>query len=367
MNKPHTAAVERSQPIRAYMAAKKGITDDELYNAWVIYRTETKTFKSLGVSRNRQQRSRLKRVLSERCALPTFTPVEIPDTTRPVDELIEMAVTHRERLQANMKAKHNSVLPVHNQDGKPFAIAMLPDQHMDNPGSNLKLIFAHAELIGQTDGLYAIEVGDAIDNFIIGKLEAARRAHLVNIPEAWKLTEHYHRIFCHKLIAAISGNHLEWTTRLGGVDYLASVMNKAGVQALYDADELYFSVQADNGRMWKYGLRHFFQGASLFNAAHSVARYAMSHAYRGEDVVVAGHKHVAGYQVIESHGKVVHCIQTGSYKDRDLDDYCRTKGFMSQHAFLCPVVIHFPETGKSHFIPEIEEAIPYLRYLRSKK
>lgn len=105
----------------------------------------------------------------------------------------------------------------------------------------------------------------------------------------------------------------------------------------------------------------------MWNAAHSVVRYAMSHAYRGEDVVVAGHKHVAGFQLIESRGKIVHCIQTGSYKDRDLDDYCRTKGYMSQHAFLCPVMIHFPATGKSHFIPEIEEAVPYLRFLRKGK
>ena len=88
----------------------------------------------------------------------------------------------------------------------------------------------------------------------------------------------------------------------------------------------------------------------------------MSHAYRNEDVIVAGHRHVAGYQVIESRGTIVNCVQVGSYKDRDLDDYCRTKGFLSQHSFLLPVMIHFPETRKSLFIPEIEDAIPYIKF-----
>ena len=347
------------------MSIKK-VTNDELWTAFQIHQTGAKTLKAVGLTRGSKIRRRLMKAISERVATPAFEPVEMPPVVRPVDELIASAITHRERLQANMRTKHNAVLPLHN-DGKPFGVALIPDQHMDNPGSNLKLIFEHAKLIAETDGLYAVELGDSIDNFIIGKLEAARRAHIISVPEAWSLSESYHKIFAHKLLAAISGNHTEWTNKLGGADYMAAVLHKAGVKALYDADELYFSIRADNQQTWKYGVRHFFQGGSMWNAAHSVSRYAMSHAYRNEDVIVAGHRHVAGYQVIESRGTIVNCVQVGSYKDRDLDDYCRTKGFLSQHSFLLPVMIHFPETRKSLFIPEIEDAIPYIKFLRSKK
>ncbi len=344
----------------------KGITHKDIYDAFIKTGTTRGVINLLGVSRSSAFRKRVAKVIAARVALPAFEPVEMPPVVRPVDELIASAITHRERLQANMRTKHNAVLPLHN-GGKPFGVALIPDQHMDNPGSNLKLIFSHAELIAKTDGLYACALGDSIDNFIVGKLEAARRSHIISIPEAWSLSESYHRIFAHKLLAAISGNHTEWTNKLGGADYLAAVLHKAGVKALYDADELYFSIRADNKQVWKYGVRHFFQGGSLWNAAHSVSRYAMSHAYRSEDVVVAGHRHVAGYQIVESHGTIAHCVQVGSYKDRDLDDYCRTKGFLSQHSFLLPVMIHFPETRKSLFFPEIEDAIPYLKYLRGKK
>ena len=40
---------------------------------------------------------------------------------------------------------------------------------------------------------------------------------------------------------------------------------------------------------------------------------------------------------------------------------------MAQHPFLVPVVIHNPETGRLTFVKEIEEAIPFLKYLRGKK
>lgn len=348
------------------MAAIRGISDDAVFDAWRQTGSISGTFELLGLSRSNRQRARIKRVLEERgCYRPAFTPVVVPDTIRTPDELIQNAIAQRKRIQAHFRAKHDSTIPIHTK--QPFGVALIPDQHADNPGSNLELIFNHAKLIAKTDGLYAAELGDLIDNFIIGKLEAARREHIVTVRESWSLAEEYHKILAPKLLAAISGNHLAWTTALGGVDHLQSVLYKAGVKALYDADELYFSIQAENQRTWKYGLRHFFQGGSLWNAAHSIVRYAMSHAYRQEDVIAAGHKHVAGYNLVESRGKKVHCVQTGAYKDRDYDDYCRTKGFMAQHAFLCPVMIHFPETGKSVFMPEVEDAVPYLKYLRGRK
>ena len=111
----------------------------------------------------------------------------------------------------------------------------------------------------------------------------------------------------------------------------------------------------------------------MWNAAHAVSRYVQSAAYKDEAVVAAGHLHIAGYQVVEAHGQVCHAIQTGSYKDRDLDPYCRQRGFMRQHAFRVPMVIFFPEScqgnpaGSSLFFPEIEVGIPYLAWLRSRK
>jgi hypothetical protein len=341
------------------------VSDESLFEAWLKSGSETEALRSCGIQRGSKARKRLKCLINEYTAnhQPEIPP--IPDVERDADTLIEMAAAHRERLQASLRARHSSVIRI--PSNKPFGVVMLPDQHMDNPGANVRLIFQHANLIRDTDGLYAVEVGDGIDNFIIAKLAEARREHVVSHKESWVLLEDYHRRIALKLLAAISGNHLNWTTKLGGVDHLQAILKRAGVKALYDADELYFNLQAANGRKWMWGMRHFFRGDSLYNSAHSVARYAMSHAYRGEDVIVAGHKHVAGYNCLSTRGKTVECIQVGSYKDRDFDDYCRTKGFMAQHPFLCPVIIHHPDDGRSEFYKEIEHAIPYLKYLRSKK
>lgn len=294
-----------------------------------------------------------------------FTVPEQPSEIRTPEQLIQIASENRERLQQSIRVRQQSIIKVHER--KPFGVAILPDQHMDAPGSNLKLIFQHADLIEQTDGLYCSEVGDSLDNFIIAKLNHARMEHVVTIKEGWSLTEEYHRRLMAKLLMAISGNHLNWTKMMGGVDHLESVLRKAGCKALYDADELFCTIQAENGAKWKWGMRHHYRGGSQYHPVHGIVRYIHSAAYRGEDVSCAGHLHVAGHSEVQVHGKMVHAVQVGSYKDRDLDDYCREKGYMSQHPFLVPVIIHFPETGRTKFEPVLEEAIPYLKYLRGKK
>lgn len=350
------------------MAATKGVSDEEVYAAWLTTKSNTGTANLLKLSHSPRLRARIARVIKERTAIPEFEPPQQPSTVRSTGELIRQAVEHRHLVQAHLQAKQSAIIPIRNE-GKPFGCAIIPDQHMDSPGSDLKLIFDHAHLIAKTPGLYASEVGDAIDNFIIAKLAHARYEHIVTVREAWSLVEEYHKILAPKLVACISGNHLDWTKQMGGVDHLETVLHKAGVTALYDCDELFFHLKADNGRQWKWGMRHHFRGGSQYHPQHSIIRYINSAAFRGEDVVAAGHLHTAGYGMVESTTctKVVHAVQVGSYKLRNFDDYARQKGFMSQHVFTTPVMIHFPDTGKTKFEPDIEEAACYLKYLRAKK
>ena len=345
--------------------SKQIFTDDDLYDAWLNSGTLRGAIRDLGLPQSGGHMSRMKRVIETRRNHTYFTPPDVPDIVRDPKTIIRMAAEHQKRVQAHFHAKQHSVIPV-KIDG-PFGVTIIPDQHLDNPGTNIALAFEHVELIAKTEGLFAIEVGDSIDNFLIGKHAEARAEHVITHSESWGLTEYYHKIVGPKLLAALSGNHLDWTKLYGGVDHLQALLRLNDIHALYDADELFFEIESPNKYKWKYGMRHFFQGASLYNAAHSIARYAMSHAYRGEAVIVAGHKHVAGYNLIESRGQTVHCVQVGSYKNRDYDDYCRTKGFLAQHAFLCPVMIHEPATGNTTFLKEVEEAVPYLKFLRSKK
>ena len=300
-----------------------------------------------------------------------FDPVEIPSGERSVEQIVRAAIEKHDCVAQHQRAKRNVVIPIKCHG--PIGIAFVPDRHMDSPGTHLGQVFDHAKLMAKTDGLFINDLGDSIDNFIVGKLERARRDHAVTITEAWILVEEYFRLVKDRLLAAISGNQLDWTTAMGGVDCLKKRLEKAGCHALYDADELMYRIKLPNGMIFPISLRHFFSGNSMWNAAHAVARYVQSAAYRDEIVVAAGHLHIAGYQIVEAHGKVCHCIQTGSYKDRDLAPYCRQKAFMRQHAFKIPMVTFFPEdcqgnkAGSSVFFPEIECGIPYLNWLRSKK
>mgnify|MGYP001594673590 CR=1 FL=1 len=346
--------------------SEKKYSDDELYDAYLNGgSTRRGAIRFLDVSFSGSLSDRIKKIVEKRQSLSYFIPPEVPNITRDPKTIIALAAQHQKRVQAHFYAKQHCVIPI-TVEG-PFGVAVIPDQHLDNPGTDIALAFQHVELIAKTEGLYAIEVGDSIDNFLVGKHAEARADHVITQTEAWRMTEYYHQIIGPKLLAALSGNHLDWTKQFGGVNHFQELLRLNGIHALYDADELFFSIQSPNGRKWKYGMRHFFQGGSLWNSAHSIARYAMSHAYRNEDVIVAGHKHVAGYNLLETRGQIVHCVQVGSYKNRDFDDYCRTKGFMAQHPFMCPVMIHDPDTGETDFFKSVERAIPILQSLRSRK
>lgn len=358
------------------VANNQKVTDNQLYDAYVTYGTLGKALKAVGLVWGSQNRERLQHVIAQREDMPPekpiqFDPIDIPSEDRTVDQIVRAAIDKHDCVARARRAKINALIPIKCHG--PIGLAFVPDRHMESPGTHLGQVFDHAKLMAKTDGLFINDLGDSIDNFIIGKLQAARRDTVVTVTEAWILVEEYFRLVKDRLLAAISGNHLDWTTTMGGVDCLHKVLRAAGCKSLYDADELMYQIKLPNGMIFKISLRHFFSGNSMWNAAHAVARYVQSAAYRDETVVAAGHLHIAGYQIVEAHGMVCHAIQTGSYKDRDLDPYCRQRGFMRQHAFKVPIVIFFPEdcrgnkAGSSTFFPEIECGIPYLNWLRSKK
>jgi hypothetical protein len=73
--------------------------------------------------------------------------------------------------------------------------------------------------------------------------------------------------------------------------------------------------------------RHDFAGRSQYNAAHGPTKAALM-GYRDDDILVAGHTHVSGYNPIKNPatGKVTHPVRVASHKA--LDDYASQRGFL---------------------------------------
>lgn len=287
----------------------------------------------------------------------------LPESEEPIHELLARAIEHNERVAGYHGAKNCIDISI-KVDG-PFGVVGLPDHHLNNVGTLLRRAFDDAHIIANHEALYAVGIGDWLDNFIMGRLERERRKDIMSHSDSWRLLEYYVEILAGKLIAAISGNHMDWSAELGGVDLLARMFKEKGLGAIYDADQVRVRLNCPNGRSFTHLARHKYRGHSKYNAVHAILVWMLEN-WQGEDVVWGGHIHTAGHTSIEKtwmgERRVVHGVQLAAYKD--IDGYATREAFRRNVPFLVPMVIHIPETGETLFFDDMRRGVEVLDSLR---
>lgn len=248
-------------------------------------------------------------------------------------------------------------------DEGPIGLAFVADQHLGNHGTDYDRAFGDAEIIARTDGLWAVSMGDIVDNFIIMKLAHARAASHFSIPEEWALAKEYIKLLGPKLLAAVGGNHDYWTARLAGIDYFADMLEAINPDALYDQDDSLITI-AVAGVKWRSRLRHKWQGNSIYNPTHGIER---SHKWDHDfDLGVGGHTHASGlarpFNASGSNGLAVLC---GSYKR--VDHYARQRGFAKPNQSAAVVVIFDPVTQTMTGYSDLALAVRVLAALRHEQ
>lgn len=129
----------------------------------------------------------------------------IDEELEPITDIIARACAHNERYEASAEAK--DCVEVRIEESGWFGIAGPGDPHLNNPGTRLRRAFREAEIIRDTPGLYSIAIGDYLDNFIIGRLERARREDTVSHTQAWRIQSHYFEVIGGKILGGVFGNH----------------------------------------------------------------------------------------------------------------------------------------------------------------
>lgn len=289
---------------------------------------------------------------------------ELPDPDEDVNSLLARAIEHNERQQHYHEAKR--VVDVRVKTPGPIGIAGIPDQHLNNPGTRLRKAFDDARLIAETPGLYGVSIGDSLDNFIIGRLERARRKDVMSHSDSWRLQEHYFSIIAEKLLISIGGNHNDWIEKLGGLDILKMQFRDLGIDATYHPVQQRVRVTTPNGNRFVHFARHGYPGKSKYHATHGILTWMLER-WQGEDVFWGGHIHTSGYMMLQrdwmGEKRVVHGVQLSSYKK--IDAYAIEGGFRECDTFTTPMVIH-EENGTTTFHADIEEGVDILRYKRRK-
>jgi hypothetical protein len=290
---------------------------------------------------------------------------QLPAYEEPIEDLIKRATEHNARYAQHHEAK--AIIDVSVKFPGPYGVVGLPDHHLNNIGTNLAAAFDDAHLIADHPHLFAVGIGDWIDNFIVGRLERERRKDVMSHSDAWRLLEHYVAILAPKLIAAISGNHMDWSTEAGGVDLMKRLFAGYGLGAVYDTDEVRVRLTSPGGATFTHLARHKYKGNSRFNSMHAIMVHILER-WQGEDVIWGGHIHQAGHASLEKQwlgrSRVVHGIQLGAYKQ--IDGYARREHFRPNVPFLTPVTIHDPASGRTIFFDDVREGVRYLDMLRGE-
>jgi hypothetical protein len=283
----------------------------------------------------------------------------------PIEELLKRAIGATERYDRFHDQKN--CIDIRIKTPGPYGVVGLPDHHLNNIGTQLKRAFDDAYTIAQHPALYAVGIGDWLDNFIVGFLERERRKDIMSHPDSWRLLEHYVEVLAPKLVVAISGNHMDWTTSAGGVDVMKKMLEDKGLGAIYDPDQVRVRLVSPNGQAFTHLARHKYRGNSRFNSVHAITVHILEN-WQGEDVVWGGHIHVAGHASIEKRwmgqSRVVHGIQLGAYKKHD--SYATREAFRPNVPFLVPMTVHVPETGETLFFDDMKRGIEVLDMLRAK-
>lgn len=293
---------------------------------------------------------------SKEAAIPA-----LPNPGLTAEEVVADRILRFERLQEFEEAR--KLIPVTMGENRPMGILFFGDPHLDNPGTNLKLVKDHALLVRGTPGLYGANVGDTTDNWI-GRLERLYASSSVTKEEGLLLAEWFIQLVRDWLFI-IKGNHDMWSGANDPLDWIAHLA-KAFIQ---DA-EARVALRFPNGREVRINARHEHKGKSMYNTAHGPLKQL--HMGKRDHVAISGHTHESGYSILKdgNSGITMHAVKVASYKT--YDHYARTEGFADQAVSPCVLLTIDPRLPENH--PDLvkqfwdpHEGAAYLNHLRSKK
>jgi hypothetical protein len=215
--------------------------------------------------------------------------------------------------------------PVISFDYGPVCIVHSADWHLGGEGTDYARLEAELGVVRDTPGMYLGFVGDALDNFIIGKLMSLRMNTRFKVSEEWAMVRHAFEMIATKLLYVVDGNHDQWTYRLGGIDYFRDVMESIRPGVVYGNDELLLDVRVGDG-LTQIRARHKWKGSSIYNDTHGIERAAKFDKGVPFDIGVAAHTHASGLSREFNNGRSTgHAVLCGTYKR--LDAFATQVGF----------------------------------------
>lgn len=300
-----------------------------------------------------------------------FTPI-------PEDDISVTALWDQRKKKFEVKETYEKATKLRNVKVKaegPIGILHFGDPHVDDDGTDIRMIERHCALCRETDGLFGANIGDTTNNWV-GRLARLYGEQSTTAEQAWKMAEYFlhfcpgvdpktltsseRKALLSNWLYLIAGNHDYWS---GAGDPLKWMLRQA--DAGYERSQVRLNLVFPNGRGCRINARHDYKGTSQWNPAHGSMKASQMGFH--DHILVNGHKHKSGYGLIKdpSNGTISHCIQIGSYKM--YDQYAKDSGFPDQHISAAVVTIIDPDADEVGFVTvfhDVESSVDYLKFKR---
>lgn len=346
--------------------ANPTLTDEQLRKARAAFEkfgSQAKAAKALGIERStlaRQLRiadARLKDAPPE-IELPDF-----PDEDVPIEDIIGHMAKRFKKRQASYDA--HTWFPVNVRDNLPIGLLAVGDPHLDDNGANWPLIQEHARICAETDGMYAVNIGDST-NCWGGRLIRKYADQDTSLSTARRLVEWFMLDSGVRWLVWLYANH----EHMGdGSAILGQMSKRYGTAKVVMHDwEARFVLRFPNGVDVRIFAAHDFPGNSMWNPLHGQVKAARFGS--NIDVLIAGHKHnwaISQWELADQDVTPL-MIRVRGYKY--MDDYARRIGVIEQREGASVLLVVDPNAktrgGRTLAFQDVEQGADYLTYLREK-
>lgn len=302
-------------------------------------------------------------VEQQRPASPSIPIIEhplLPDSDEPIEDLIDKLdkVTTRRRVASQAKDWRT----IRVRGSGPVGIANMGDPHLDNEGCNWALLRRDIKIIQETEGLFAGNVGDSLDNWN-GRLLKLKGNTSVTDANAWRLAEWFFAQLGDKLLYWLLGNHDAW----GDGAHIFQALGKRIIKI--DDWQCRFILEFDNRLRIPVWAAHSFKGSSIYNKLHGAER-ADLFSRGAARLYISGHHHEWACTEEECPERKITYWKLKARGYKFVDTYAENLQFFPQESGATVTAIIDPDARHEaqliRCFPDLEEAADFLTWKRSR-
>lgn len=228
-----------------------------------------------------------------------------------------------------IRADDDRTLVLRSDEMRPVALICIGDMHFGNKGTRYDLIQRDMDLIEQTDGVFALGMGDYVDNFKVNSKSASGLYGAIEPNPEYQEDWAARRMgMTSKWVGLVDGNHDDRNFQNAGLSSSTiAIAERLGVPAFSQAG---VGVQMHVGEQSYLAIaKHNFRGMSGVNKGSEARRMWDEWPWHWEnaDIVCLAHTHEPHVEIPQRKGRPVVYARSGTYKQSD--SYAEHKGYRS--------------------------------------